>query len=210
MVDSQVLTLVEWDQAARLSCMTATCFHHSLLHRRLFFSSLLVPRWTRWNLQDPTIFTESVVYVPTCRSLGVNFCIFGSLNTSWYMLAGIKFTSAHVSSLALKYRFLWWCGCNLYAKLVIRWVAFGTFCSLACFHFDLYLQAKWIFWSAVVIRVVIWGTSLCMPYACLQLMHLWLPILGISLLLLIAHTGKMTKLVASFTLIFLGRTLESL
>ena len=61
-----------------------------------------------------------------------NLKMWGSLNISWHTLAGIMFTSAQVSSLALRYIFLWWWGCNLYARLVIRCVAFGTLLSLAC------------------------------------------------------------------------------
>ena len=40
--------------------------------------------------------------------------------------------SVQVSSLALRYIFLWWWGCNLYGRLVIRCVSFGTLLSLAC------------------------------------------------------------------------------
>ena len=41
-------------------------------------------------------------------------------------------------------------------------------------------------------------------------MHFGLPMLGRSLFLLVTHTGEVTKLVASFTLVLLGRTLEPL
>ena len=43
------------------------------------------------------------------------------------------FTSAQVSSLALRCWFLLWCGLSLYAKLVIRWDVVGNFDS-ACTH----------------------------------------------------------------------------
>ena len=46
--------------------------------------------------------------------------------------------------------------------------------------------------------------------ACLYLVGFGLPMLGRSLLLVVAHTGEMTKLVATFALVFLHWTLEPL
>ena len=148
--------------------------------------------------------------MPTWRLLGVSFFIWGSLNISWYTLAGIKFTSAQVSSLALRYIFLWVMGlqsvCQVGNQMCCLW--YFTFSGLP--SLDLQLQAEWLFWSAVLIWVVIWGTSMCMCTTCLYLMHFRLPMLERSLLLLETHTCKMSKLMASFTLVFLHWTLEPL
>ena len=71
--------------------------------------SFLVSRCTKYSLQVPTIFTVSLVYVPICNLLGTSFSKLGSLNTSLYTDAGSIFTSAQVSSLPLRYKFLFSC-----------------------------------------------------------------------------------------------------
>ena len=73
--------------------------------------------------------------------------------------------------------------------------------SLGALDFD--WQAEWIFTSVIFFWVITSGTFFCIYCTCLYLMHFGSPGFGISLLFLEAKAGKVSKLVASFTLIFL-------
>ena len=76
--------------------------------------------------------------------------------------------------------------------------------------FDHHLQAEWVISSAVIIQVIMWHIAACKHGTKLHLVHLRSSWFGVCMLLLVAHACEMAKHMASFALILLGRTLESL
>ena len=80
--------------------------------------------------------------------------------------------------------------------------------SLCALYFD--LQAEGIFTWAVLFRLTTNGTIFGIQCTCLYLVHLWCPGFEINLLFLVTKTGKVSKLVASFTLELFSQTLKSL
>ena len=52
--------------------------------------------WMTLNMHDPIILTVSAVYALICILHGLIFFISRSLNTNWYMLAVMMFTSVHM------------------------------------------------------------------------------------------------------------------
>ena len=90
----------------------------------------------------------------------------------------------------------------------VSWPWHLLFFVLLAFNLD--LQAKWIFCSAFLIWVVIWGTSFHINCTCLQLVCFRPSGFEVCLLFLESHACKVAKLVASFTLVILCRTLKSL
>ena len=88
----------------------------------------------------------------------------------------------------------------------VRWCGDLLQTSLCALHFN--LQAKGII-TGNLLRLATYGILMCIHCPCLQLMNLWFSRHEWSLLLLITKTGKVSKLVTSFTLKFLCRALKA-